>query len=329
MPTALSSKLCLDTPLQDCVLAAGVDFAVATNYRPALDAVRASFPPSEAGLPRPKLRLQFWVDQRARGDSDWANPFLRGLGHLVVAEFDDENSLLIDLRGVRALGRFSPGPATDRVFWQRMIFPLLLGVAGATVGVTALQCACVVRQGRGLLLAGESGTGKSTLALALVRRGLAFVSDEWVYLSRSDGRLLAWGLPTPLELLPDTVTFFPELAAMEPAEALNGELAFEVDPGQVFGVRRAHHCEPHWLVLLERRPENGHAFEVVSPEEVAAHLEKDLLPEEPSAIRAQRDAIGMLVAGQCARFRYGGNPQAAAEALERYCELRSALPAGW
>lgn len=327
MQAALPLRTDVDTPLEDCVRAVGVDFTLATNYRPALEAVLASFPRSEAGLTRSKLRVQFAVDPGARGGADWTKPYMRGLGHLVVVEFDEENSLLTDLRRRRALGGFTPASATDRAFWQRMIFPLLLGVAGATVGITALHCACVVRDGKGLLLTGESGAGKSTLALALARRGFTYVSDEWTYLSLSEGGLLAWGLPTPLKLLPDAVAFFPELAAISAAEALNGELAFEVDPQKVFGVRREHCCEPHRLVLLDRRPGNEHSFEAVNPEEAWAHLEMGLLPEEPSAMRAQRVALAALVARPCARFRYGGNLQAAAEAIERYCELGSA-PAG-
>ena len=322
MPAVLSPERDAEMSLECCVFAAGVGFVLATNHRPAFEIVRASFPTSEAGVTRHKFKLEFWVDPRARGESDWSKPCLQGLGHLVVAEFDRGDSLLIDLRGARAVGRFSPWPAENRDFWQRMIFPLLLGVAGATLGVTALHCACVARQGRGLLLAGDSGAGKSTLALALARRGFAYVSDEWTYLSPSpDGRLQAWGLPTPLKLLPDAVTFFPELADARPAKSLNGELAFEVDPTEVFGVRREQGCEPRWLVLLERRAGSGQVFQAVGHEDGLAHLEKDLLREEPAAMQAQRDVIAMLVAGQCARFRYGGDPQAAAEALERYCRL--------
>jgi hypothetical protein len=307
--------------LECCVLAAGADFALATNHRAALEIVRASFSQSEAGVKRPKLKQNFWVGPGARGQSDWSRPCLRGLGHLVVAEFDRENSILVDLRAARAVGRFSPGLAENRAFWRRMIFPLLLGVAGATLGVTALHCACVARQEKGLLLAGNSGAGKSTLALALAQRGFAYISDEWTYVSRSDGRLQAWGLPTPLKLLPDAVTFFPELANARPAKSLNGELAFEVDPTEVFDVRREQSCEPRWLVFLERWTGSERAFQAASHEEGLAHLEKDLLPEEPAAMQAQRDTIVTLLAGQSARFRYGGDPQVAAEALERFCEL--------
>lgn len=44
--------------------------------------------------------------------------------------------------------------------------------------------------GQGVLLQGESGIGKSDLALALVRRGHRLVADDGVAFERRDGRLL-------------------------------------------------------------------------------------------------------------------------------------------
>ena len=50
---------------------------------------------------------------------------------------------------------------------------------------------CVVRGGRAVLLAGPSGSGKSDLALRLIDRDYALVSDDQVLLSCKDGQLIA------------------------------------------------------------------------------------------------------------------------------------------
>jgi hypothetical protein len=160
--------------------------------------------------------------------------------------------MLIDLRNSRALARFSPAMATDVAYWKRVIFPVLLGVIGSSVGITVLHCACVVRENGGLLLAGVSGSGKSTLALALARNGFDLLSDDWTYVTAREGRVLAWGLPTALKLLPDARTYFPELESLQPAVSLNGELAYEIDPEVVFAVRRSFGCEPRCVIFLER-----------------------------------------------------------------------------
>lgn len=54
---------------------------------------------------------------------------------------------------------------------------------------------CVAIGGRGLLIAGAPGSGKSSLALALIDRGAALVGDDGVTLDRREGR--AWVGPPP------------------------------------------------------------------------------------------------------------------------------------
>jgi serine kinase of HPr protein (carbohydrate metabolism regulator) len=54
-----------------------------------------------------------------------------------------------------------------------------------------VHASCVAIGGRAVLLAGRSGAGKSDLALRLIDRGAALVSDDYTELRRSGGRLLA------------------------------------------------------------------------------------------------------------------------------------------
>ncbi|HEY0314567.1 MAG TPA: aldolase [Allosphingosinicella sp.] len=49
----------------------------------------------------------------------------------------------------------------------------------------------VAIQGRGVLLRGDSGSGKSDLALRLIDRGAVLVSDDYTEVRVHDGRLLA------------------------------------------------------------------------------------------------------------------------------------------
>lgn len=57
------------------------------------------------------------------------------------------------------------------------------------------QATCVAIGGRGLLIEGEPGSGKSSLALALIDRGATLVGDDGVLLDPRGGRL--WALPPP------------------------------------------------------------------------------------------------------------------------------------
>ncbi|QSR18780.1 HPr kinase/phosphorylase [Novosphingobium sp. KA1] len=55
----------------------------------------------------------------------------------------------------------------------------------------ARQSTCVAIGGRGVLIEGASGTGKSSLALELIDRGAALVGDDSVLLMAGNGVLLA------------------------------------------------------------------------------------------------------------------------------------------
>ena len=61
----------------------------------------------------------------------------------------------------------------------------------APVRPTIHQASCVAIDGRAVLIEGEPGSGKSSLALALIDRGAVLVGDDGVTLTPSGGQLLA------------------------------------------------------------------------------------------------------------------------------------------
>ena len=60
-----------------------------------------------------------------------------------------------------------------------------------------IHASCVAVAGRGVLLAGKSGCGKSDLALRLIDRGAALVSDDYTVIRRS-GDGLAGSAPATI-----------------------------------------------------------------------------------------------------------------------------------
>ena len=54
-----------------------------------------------------------------------------------------------------------------------------------------IHASCVAREGRAVLIAGPSGSGKSDLALRLIDRGAGLVSDDYTVLHRVGEKLIA------------------------------------------------------------------------------------------------------------------------------------------
>ncbi|MDC8755154.1 serine kinase [Erythrobacter sp. sf7] len=64
-----------------------------------------------------------------------------------------------------------------------------------------IQASAVAIEGRALILEGPSGSGKSSLALALIDRGATLIGDDGVALAREGSRVLASPPPNIAGLL--------------------------------------------------------------------------------------------------------------------------------
>ena len=64
-------------------------------------------------------------------------------------------------------------------------------VASTSLSSETIHASCVAIDGVAVLIEGRSGTGKSDLALRLIDRGAALVSDDYTTLLRRDGVLIA------------------------------------------------------------------------------------------------------------------------------------------
>ncbi len=71
----------------------------------------------------------------------------------------------------------------------------------ARAGRTPLHAAGILHEGRALVLAGRSGSGKSTMALAAAARGLPILSDDTLYVQLAP-HLRLWGFPRPIHVFP-------------------------------------------------------------------------------------------------------------------------------
>lgn len=317
-----------ELPLHGYVSAAGSRWGIRSNSAAVLQSAAKTFP-SLSHRGRVDLNLDLYVDTKAATQALWSVPHFRGRDHLVFAAYGTNDCVLVDLRRKRVIGRFSPAIAADTGYWKHVIFPILLGITAAAVGVTALHCACLCYQSEALLITGESGAGKSTLSFELARRGLDFVSDDWTYFHRTGTEVMACGLPTKIKLLPDSIAFFAQLHGSTPVPHLNGELALEISPEEV-GLKRALCCRPTRILLLDRQPGCNFAAARLAANEIAAYFEQSL-ERLPSCLAQHRESqlatIRALSQTESWYLRCGGSPQEIATHILRLCDLMPSTPA--
>lgn len=89
----------------------------------------------------------------------------------------------------------------------------MLAIWGHCIGVQALHAGLVACDGRGILLPGKSGSGKSTATLACASAGYSFLSDDWVGAELDGGApFVVHGLYGSAWLDPTHARRFPALA---------------------------------------------------------------------------------------------------------------------
>jgi hypothetical protein len=300
----------VETGLCQHYLAAGAMCSLSTNCEQLLETARDTFLPVEMPQAPVDFSVRFWVDGAGVPQASWPKPYVRGLGHLVFVGFDSSSSMLADLRTRRVIGRFSLAMASDARYWKMVIFPMLLSIVAGSVGLVELHASCVAKDQRGLILAGPSRSGKSTLAMALTEAGFRLLSDDRTFCSSARGKLQAWGLPRPLKLRREAASWFEEFRDREPKDLQNGERVFHFEPKQ----RSIPKCEPQLLVFLERGG-RGFAMAPMKKSELRSRIEADLLAEVPDAIRKQAASLDELLSLPCCLLRYGGQPQEIAQRL--------------
>ncbi|HMU55789.1 MAG TPA: hypothetical protein PKA61_12335 [Nitrospira sp.] len=130
----------------------------------------------------------------------------------LVADFHDQGLLVIDGALGTAEGYFVNPEAMHAdvctSFFHFALSELLKRRGLFTVHATALEY-----QGRGVLIPGYSGQGKTTAFLSLLRSGFRYLSDDYPLLRDLGGRMELLAFPMKIDVTDHSVEFFPELRA--------------------------------------------------------------------------------------------------------------------
>jgi hypothetical protein len=298
---------------------AGTKCLLSTNSHEVLQAA-ANLRRAEMHNGVPSFEMKIIVDS-ALSHTPERLAYFRGLGHIVFAILPPRSFLAYDLLRKRVHAVLSSAAARDSSFWNTLLLPITIGVLGTTVGVAPIHCACLERNGSGLLVAGVSGAGKSTLTAALAQLGFPLISDDWTYISRQQCGLVAHGLSSPVKLLPDAARFFPDLKAFAPRMALNGELAYEIDPAGAMGFTAKDTSHPRRIFFLERSSAPGCHMVPCRPEYVRDFFEQNAerLPDELSEAKAFRSSIIQTLSARPSWIlRTGESPQTTAKVLDDF-----------
>jgi hypothetical protein len=143
----------------------------------------------------------------------------------------DASVLDLDLSRSRGYGVVDAGLWDLALPRQREFFLLGLVILLHRHGLFTLHANGGVKEGTGFLLVGDSGCGKTTLTISLIREGWRYLADDALVLQRSSRGIEALALRQSFSCAPQTVNRFPELGAaiVDVPSAADGERVADLE----------------------------------------------------------------------------------------------------
>ena len=199
---------------------------------------------------------------------------------------------------------------TNRTLFKMLYYALYFPLAWSlerSRGWEILHASAVEKGGKGLVLAGHGGAGKSTLALSMLADPeVKFISDNLIF---HDGSSV-YSLPEPVRLDGSSLEairgggYMPEVTGLP--RSAHPKQTFRVEPG-----RTAHSASVRTVALL--RFTANSFLRPLDPSEASAHLvgARDLV-KEVEAYRSVAAFLSMATAGAAGE---GGGPAAPATTI--------------
>ncbi|MEK9139903.1 MAG: hypothetical protein AAB308_02510, partial [Nitrospirota bacterium] len=131
-------------------------------------------------------------------------------GGRLIADFFDAGVLVIDGSQRRADG-YLINPRTMPESLIEYLFHLALIELLRRQGLYTIHATALEKNGRGILIPGNSGRGKTTSFISLLRSGYRYLSDDHPLLRDAGTHVDLLPFPIKVNVTEDTVAFFPEL----------------------------------------------------------------------------------------------------------------------
>jgi len=302
--STLDPLLCdFELPLQAVYHPLGFSIAIATNSADVLAGAEESWGSFQRLFPEPAVQFRIGVLEGSSKECP-RPPVCRGWRHLISRIADSENFAINDTRQGSAFAWLTRAAVENRAYLR---YYFLEGTACSLLEplyLTPIHGACVRLGQRGVLLCGDSGAGKSSLAYACVHKGWAFLSDDSACLIRKRKDRVVVGDPYRMRFRQSAVDIFPELKDQRRTLRATGQLAIELPTANQPGIEKTPTCAIDFIVFLNRTQGKPPGLWSFPKDKALQWLEQVACFGEKRVRNAQKASLRNLVKGDVLELYY-------------------------
>ncbi|HZY30158.1 MAG TPA: hypothetical protein VFF86_00810 [Candidatus Methylomirabilis sp.] len=278
------------------------------NYRSKIKSLGRT--PSDVSPPRGELLFS----------SAWDNAFdLTGRLGISLDIYGQDGHLLLDYhRHGRILLNKGQGILTGHLAASielhsaplaSFFFLLPLSELLAYRGLHMVHAAALERKGRGVLIPGMSGSGKTTCCVSLVRAGYRCLSDDKPFLRENGNGIQLLAFPERIDVTERTISFFPELSGAPPGVLKAGYRKKHFHPEALYPGSTAETGRPDLILFPQISGEPKSRLEKLSKiRAIETLLPHGLVVLDPEQAKRRFDLLTRLVEGaECYRLHFGND----------------------
>jgi hypothetical protein len=292
-----------DMPLREVFYPLGFSVEITTNSREVLAGAQESWGHFRKVFAEPAVTLRIGVLDSGP-ELCPPPPVCRSQEHLLTRIADVSNYSVSDMARGFSHAWLTPAAAANRAYLRYHFIEGMAWDLIESLYITSIHAACVSKQGRGVLLCGDSGAGKSSLSFACARRGWAFLSDDSTCLIRGRKDRVAIGNPYQIRFRESAVELFPELADQKLTLRATGEFAFEIPTACLRNIETASECSVDFIVFLNRGTLDPPGLRPVSRSRALKTFEDAIQYREQAVRDAHKATLRNLFTAPVFELRY-------------------------
>jgi hypothetical protein len=302
-------------PLKSVFHPLGFPVEIATNCADVLAAANENWKSFGQVFAVPTVQLRIAV-RKGNATQCPPPPTCRGQRNLVMFVASAEDFAVCDLTTGFASCWLSEVTVENSAYLRYNFLDAMALLLIEALYLTPVHAACVSLEGRGLLLCGDSGAGKSSLSFACARRGWTFVSDDASFLVRGGESSVVVGNPFHIHFRESATELFAELKSHDLTERINGEIAIELATVNMPQMVTARQSPVDYLIFLNRQPTGPSSLHPFSKARALAVLQQVICYGEQQVRDAQRSALHRLLSREVLELQYS-DLDSAVTCLER------------